>query len=167
MNFVQGDKPEAAKKLAVKLTSKLNPGLKEIVVNNCFELTSDEIKKVPSNRLLTLENFNQWGKIEKSGSRTPDKPAEKKGTIIPWLKNIPVVKSVTTTLGKAASKPVTQIPWLKKKSTAKPVEKQSPPALKTTGDPDWDLINKLPHNQEIDNYSNFSVEEKKLIKNLK
>jgi hypothetical protein len=77
MNFVQAETPKAAKELATKLTSKLNPGLKQILVNNCFELGSDENKKVPSNRLLTKENFNNWVKSEKSGSTIANKPGTK------------------------------------------------------------------------------------------
>jgi hypothetical protein len=66
-----------------------------------------------------------------------------------------------------ASKPVTQIPWLQKKPAAKPVEKQGKPAPKKTGETDWDMINNLPHNKEVDDYATFSREEKKLIENLK
>jgi len=63
MVFVQTDTAEAARKMAKKITIALNPGIKDIKVNNCFEQTGDENKKVPANRLLTKENFSQWVKI--------------------------------------------------------------------------------------------------------
>jgi hypothetical protein len=163
MNFVQAETPQAAKELATKLTSKLNPGLKEIIVKNCFELGT-QIKEVPpkGRGILSKENFNNWVKSEKSGSTIANKP----GTSISWLKSNPVAKLVTSTIEKSAST-VTQLPWLKKKPVTKPVEKQGKPAPKKTGEPDWKLIDNLPHNREVDDYATFSREEKKLIENLK
>lgn len=103
MNFIQSDSAEAANKLAKKLTIAMNPGIKEIHVNNCFEVTGEEIKKVPANRLLTKENFSQWLKI----TSEPAKGILKLLTIPAWLKK----KSVTNVPSKPVEK--TETEWEK------------------------------------------------------
>jgi len=134
MIFIQSDTAEAASKLAKKLTIALNPGIKEIKVNNCFEQTGDENKKVPANKLLTKENFNQWVKI----TSEPAKGILKMFTTPSWLKKKPAVKSVTSIPAPGTSKPLTNPAWL----TKKPVEKSAtstpaPGASKQLTNPAW------------------------------
>lgn len=120
----------------------------------------DKMKKNQGSTNPVIE-FN-IGPIEPVGSYTKAKLAPEK--IISLIKPSEIQKI-------PAAKTVAQNPPPKKDTAnsqpVKPVVKQVPPTPKKIGEPDWKLIDNLPHNREIDGYSDFTDEENKLVENLK